>query len=156
MRGDPKVIEGLNEVLMAELTAINMYWVHYRMKEDWGYKKLAEHDKSESMDEMKHADKMICRIIYLDDKPDMQKYDTVMIGGTVEEQLKNQYKAECAHVERLQRIISLCMEKKDFGSKEILEDILEDTEEACDWLETQFQRIKDVGIENYLAEHMHD
>ena len=156
MKGDSKVIAGLNEVLMAELTAINMYWIHYRMKDDWGYKKLAEHDKSESMDEMKHADKMITRIIYLDDKPDMQKYDTVMIGGTVEEQLKNQYKAECDHVERLQRVISLCMEKRDFGSKEILEDILEDTEEACDWLETQFQRIKDVGIENYLAEHMHD
>ena len=155
MKGDSQVIEGLNEVLMAELTAINMYYIHYRMKEDWGFDKLAEHDKSESMDEMRHADKMICRILYLDGVPDMQKYDTVMVGNTVEEHLKNEYKAETDHVERLQRIISLCIEKKDFGSKEILDGILEDTEEACDWLETQFERIKCVGIQNYLAEHMH-
>jgi bacterioferritin len=155
MKGDSQVIEGLNEVLMAELTAINMYYIHYRMKEDWGFDKLAEHDKSESMDEMRHADKMICRILYLDGVPDMQKYDTVMVGNTVEEHLKNQYKAECDHVERLQRIIALCIEKRDFGSKEILDGILEDTEEACDWLETQFERIKGVGIQNYLAEHMH-
>ena len=155
MKGDSQVIEGLNEVLMAELTAINMYYIHYRMKADWGFDKLAEHDKSESMDEMRHADKMICRILYLDGVPDMQKYDTVMVGNTVEEHLKNEYKAECDHVERLQRIIALCIEKRDFGSKEILDGILEDTEEACDWLETQFERIKGVGIQNYLAEHMH-
>jgi|TARA_B110000467_G_C17981077_1_gene295348 bacterioferritin len=155
MKGETQVIEALNEVLMAELTAINMYYVQYRMKEDWGYKKLADHDRSESMDEMRHADKMICRILYLDGSPDMQKYDTIMVGKTVEEQLKNQYKAECDHVERLQRIIAICIEKRDFGSKEILDSILEDTEDACDWIETQFQCIKDVGIQNYLAENMH-
>ena len=140
---------------MAELTAINIYYIHYKMQEDWGYEKIASHSREESMGEMKHANWMIERILFLDGIPDMQKYDTIMVGKTVEEQLKNQYKAECDHVERLQRIIAFCMEKRDFGSKEILDSILEDTEDACDWIETQFQCIKDVGIQNYLAENMH-
>jgi len=155
MKGDKKVIEALNDVLMAELTAINMYYIHYRMQDNWGYEKLAHHSRAESMGEMKHADKMIERILYLDGTPDMAKYDTILVGDTVQDQLKNQYTAETRHVERLQKHIRLCIEKSDFGSKEILDGILEDTEESCDWLETQFQRIKDVGIENYLAEHMH-
>lgn len=156
MQGDKQVIEALNDVLMAELTAINIYYIHYKMQENWGFKKLAHHAREESMGEMKHSDKMIERIIYLDGVPDMQKYDTVLVGDTCEEQLNNQYKIETAHVQRLQKHIALCIEKNDFGSKEILDCILEDTEESCDWLETQFQRIKDVGIENYLAEHMHE
>ena len=156
MKGDKKIIDALNDVLMAELTAINIYYIHYKMQENWGFKKLAHHSREESMGEMKHADKMIERILYFDGVPDMQKYDTVLVGDTCEAQLKNQYKIETRHVKRLQKHIALCVEKKDFGSKEILDDILEGTEESCDWLETQFQRIKDVGIENYLAEHMHE
>ena len=155
MQGDKSVIDALNDVLMAELTAINMYYIHYRMQENWGYEKLAHHAREESMGEMKHADKMIERILYLDGTPDMAKYDTIMVGDTCKEHLNNQYTLETNHVERLRKHIRLCMEKNDFGSKEILDDILEDTEESCDWLETQFQRIKDVGIENYLSEHMH-
>ena len=156
MKGDSQVIDALNDVLMAELTAINIYYIHYKMQENWGFNKLGSHSRAESMSEMKHADKMIERILYLDGVPDMQKYDTVLVGDTCEEQLKNQYAIESQHVERLQKHIALCIEKRDFGSKEILDSILEDTEEACDWLETQFQRIKDIGIENYLTEHMHE
>lgn len=156
MKGDKKIIDALNDVLTAELTAINIYYIHYKMQENWGFKKLAHHAREESMGEMKHADKMIERILYFDGVPDMQRYDTVFVGDTCEAQLKNQYEIETRHVKRLQKHIALCVEKKDFGSKEILDDILEDTEESCDWLETQFQRISDVGIENYLAEHMHE
>lgn len=156
MQGNKEVIDALNDVLMAELTAINIYYIHCKMEENWGFKKLAHHAREESMGEMKHADKMIERILYLEGIPDMAKYDTVLVGDTCEEQLKNQYAIETKHVERLQKHIALCIKHSDFGSKEILDDILEDTEESVDWLETQFQRIKDVGIQNYLAEHMHE
>ncbi len=156
MQGDKQVIEALNDVLMAELTAINIYYIHYKMQVDWGYNKLASHAREESMGEMKHADMMIERILYLDGVPDMAKYDTILVGDTCEAQLKNQYEIETKHVARLQKHIALCISKNDFGSKEILDGILEDTEESCDWLETQFQRIKDIGIENYLTEHMHE
>jgi bacterioferritin len=156
MKGDAQVISALNDVLMAELTAINIYYIHYKMQDNWGFKKLAHHAREESMGEMKHADMMIERILYLDGIPDMAKYDTILVGDTCEEQLKNQYVIETQHVERLQKHIALCISKNDFGTKEILDGILEDTEESCDWLETQFDRIKNVGIENYLAEHMHE
>ena len=124
------------------------------MQEDWGYDKLASHSREESMGEMKHADKMIDRILFLDGVPNMQKYDTVLVGAKVEAQLKNQYKIELAHVTRLRKHIKTCLDKNDYGTKEILDGILEDTEESVDWLETQFNRIKDVGIQNYLAENM--
>ena len=102
----------------------------------------------------KHADQMIERIIFLDGTPDMQKYDTVLVGDTVEAQLKNQYKIELAHVTRLRKHIRACFDKGDHGSKEILDKILEDTEDSVDWLETQFNRIKDIGIKNYMMENM--
>ncbi|MGV7222345.1 MAG: bacterioferritin [Nitrospinales bacterium] len=156
MKGDAQIIEALNDVLMAELTAINIYYIHYKMQENWGFKKLAAHAREESMSEMKHADMMIERILYFDGAPNMARYDEILVGNTCEEQLKNQFTIESAHVDRLKKHIQLCLDKKDFGSKEILDGILEDTEEACDWLETQFQRISDVGIQNYLAEHMHE
>ena len=156
MKGEKQVIEGLNEVLMAELTAINMYYIHYRMQDNDGYDKLAHHAREESMEEMKHADKMIERILFLEGTPNMAKYDEILVGDNCEAQLKNQYRRETEHVERLRRIIDLCIDKKDFGTKEILDGILEDTENQVDYLETQFQRIKDVGIQNYLAEHMHN
>jgi bacterioferritin len=139
---------------MAELTAINIYYVHFKMQMNWGYEKLAAHAREESMGEMKHADEMIERILFLDGVPNMQKYDTVLVGDDVEAQLKNQYKIELAHVTRLRKHIKTCIDKTDFGTKEILDGILEDTEESVDWLETQFNRIKDIGIQNYLAENM--
>ena len=154
MKGDKAVINALNDVLMAELTAINIYYIHYKMQEDWGYEKLAAHAREESMGEMKHADMMIERILFLDGVPNMQKYDTVLVGKNVEAQLKNQYKIELAHVTRLRKHIKTCIDKTDFGTKEILDGILEDTEESVDWLETQFSRIKDIGIQNYLTENM--
>ena len=154
MKGDKAVINALNDVLMAELTAVNIYYIHYKMQMDWGYEKLAAHAREESMGEMKHADMMIERILFLDGAPNMQKYDAILVGKNVEAQLKNQYKIELAHVTRLRKHIKTCLDKTDFGTKEILDGILEDTEESVDWLETQFTRIKDMGIQNYLAENM--
>ena len=154
MKGDKAVLSALNDVLMAELTAINIYCIHYKMQEDWGYDKLAAHSREESMGEMKHSDQMIDRILFLDGVPNMQKYDTVLVGKTVEEQLKNQYKIELAHVTRLRKHIKTCLDKNDYGTKEILDGILADTEESVDWLETQFNRIKDIDMQNYLAENM--
>ena len=108
MKGDKQVIDGLNECLMAELTGINIYYIHYMMQEDWGYKKIASHSKDESMGEMKHAHKLTERIIYFDGTPNMAKYDEVLGGDTVEAQLKNQYTIETAHVKRLNKFIHLC------------------------------------------------
>ena len=142
MQGDKAVIKALNDVLMAELTAINIYYIHYKMQQDWGYDKIASHSREESMGEMKHADQMIERILFLDGTPDMQKYDTVLVGNSVEAQLKNQYKIELAHVARLRKHIRTCFDKGDHGSKEILDKILEETEDSVDWLETQFNRIR--------------
>ena len=155
MKGDKNIIEALNEVLTAELTAINIYYLHYKMQGNWGYDKLAHHAKDESMGEMKHADEVIERILYLEGVPNLRRYDEVLVGDNCEDQLKNQYKIETAHVDRLKKYIRLCHDQGDFGSKELLDGILKDTEESCDWQETQFQRIKDIGIENYLTEHMH-
>ncbi len=154
MEGDKAVHNALNDVLMAELTAINIYYIHYKMQEDWGYEKIASHSREESMGEMKHANLMIERLLFLDGIPDMQKYDTVLVGDSVEAQLKNQYKIELEHVARLRKHIRTCFDKSDFGSKEILDGILMDTEESVDWLETQFTRIKDIGIQNYMMENM--
>ncbi len=154
MKGDKKVIDALNDVLTAELTAINIYYLHYKMQEDWGYEKIAAHSKEESMGEMKHANKIIERILFLDGAPNMARYDEILVGNTVEQQLKNQLKIENNHVERLRKHIKLCSDKSDFGTKEMLDEILVETEDSVDWLETQFVRIKDVGIQNYLAEHM--
>ncbi|MBT5471936.1 MAG: bacterioferritin [Nitrospina sp.] len=154
MKGDKAVLSALNDVLMAELTAINIYYIHYKMQEDWGYEKIASHSREESMGEMKHADQMIERILFLDGVPDMQKYDTVLVGNSVEAQLKNQLKIELAHVARLRKHIRTCHDKSDFGSKEILDKILEETEDSVDWIETQFNRIKDIGIKNYMMENM--
>ena len=154
MKGDESVLDALNDVLMAELTAINIYYIHYKMQEDWGYEKIASHSREESMGEMKHANLMIERLLFLDGVPDMQKYDTVLVGNSVEAQLKNQYKIELEHVARLRKHIKTCFDKSDFGSKEILDGILMETEESVDWLETQFVRIKDIGIKNYMMESM--
>jgi len=156
MKAESGIIDGLNDILTAELTAINIYYIHYKMQEDWGFDKLASHSRSESMGEMKHADKIIERILYLDGAPNMARYDEVLVGDSCEEQLKNQFTIESKHVESLRNLIQKCVEVKDFGTKELLDGILEDTEESCDWLETQFNRIKEVGIQNYLAEHMHE
>ncbi len=154
MKGDKKIIEALNDVLTAELTAINVYFLHYKMQKDWGFDKLAEHAREESMGEMKHAEELMDRILFLDGAPNMARYDAIEVGKNCEEQLKSQYKLETSHVERLKKHIRLCHDKSDFGSKEMLDSILKETEESVDWLETQFNRIEEVGLDIYLAEHM--
>jgi len=154
MKGNPKVLDALQEVLKAELTAINQYFVHAEMCENWGYKRLAGLIKKESIDEMKHAEKLIEHILFLDGAPNMSDYFKINIGGTVPHQLANDLEVECAAVERLNRHIKTCDENGDAGSRELLEDILADEEEHVDWLEAQLHALGEMGIENYLAEQM--
>lgn len=156
MKGDKKVLDMLGKMLTAELTAHNLYFVQYQMQENWGYKKLASHVKEDAGLELHHAEEIIQRTLYLDGNPNMNKIDPIDAGNSVEEQLKKQYDFECEHVGNVKDYIKLCMDQKDFGTKELLDEILEESEQQCDWLETQFQRIKDIGIKNYLAEHMHE
>ncbi len=154
MRGDPDIIQSLNDVLTAELTAINQYWVHYKMCANWGYSKLATHLREESIEEMKHADKLIERILFLDGVPNMQRLNPVKVGETVPEQMDLDLALELEAVERLNTAIQLCSDKRDAGTRELLEHMLVDEEEAVDWHEAQIGLIKELGKENYLAEQM--
>ena len=155
MNGDKDVMKMLGKMLTAELTAHNLYFVQYQMQENWGYKKLASHVKEDATLELHHAEEIIQRILYFDGTPDMNQIEKIKVGSSCEEHLKDQYDFECEHVSNVKDYIKLCIDKKDFGTKELLDEILEESEEQCDWLETQFQRIKDIGIQNYLTEHMH-
>ena len=154
MKVDAAIIEALNEVLTAELTAINQYFIHSKMCADWEYHRLAKVFHDESIEEMKHADKMIERILYLDGIPNMQRYFNVMVGETVEEMHEADLKIEVAHVDRLNKAIALCREQGDNGSRLVLEEILHDTEEAVDWIEAQQDQIRQMGVENYLAQQV--
>jgi bacterioferritin len=156
MRGDPKVIEILNEVLTSELTAINQYFVHSKMCSNWGYEKLAKEKRDESISEMKHADSIIDRILYLDGVPNMQRLRPVRVGEDAAEQHKNDLAVETEAIERLNRGIELCVAKSDNGTRELLEGILKDEEEGADHLEAQLHIIKEIGVEAYLAEQIHD
>ena len=156
MRGDPKVIEILNEVLTSELTAINQYFVHSKMCSNWGYEKLAKEKRAESISEMKHADSIIDRIIYLDGVPNMQRLSPMRVGEDAAEQHKNDLAVETEAIERLNRGIELCVAKSDNGTRELLESILKDEEEGADHLEAQLHIIKEIGVEAYLAEQIHD
>ncbi|MEZ4288956.1 MAG: bacterioferritin [Polyangiales bacterium] len=155
MKGHPKVIELLNEVLTSELTAINQYFIHFRMCENWGYKRLAEKKRSESIEEMKHADDVIERILFLDGIPNMQRYFSVKVGENPVEQHELDLALELAAVKRLNDAIAVCRDLGDNGTRELLERILKDEEEGIDWLETQLSLIADLGKENYLTEQMH-
>mgnify|MGYP001166220526 FL=1 len=156
MKGQKEILGMLGELLTAELTAHNLYFVQWQMQENWGYKKLAAHAKEDAHLELHHAEEVIQRILYFDGSPDMNQIDKISVGDSCEAHLNEQYEFECAHVENLKGYIKLCIDKKDFGTKELLDEILEESEEQCDWLETQFQRIKDIGVQNYLTEHMHE
>ena len=151
MKGDPKVIQCLNDVLTAELTAINQYFLHARMCKSWGYEKLGNHIYKESIDEMKHAQSLIDRILFLEGLPNVQKLGTLHIGETVEEQLKSDLQLEMVAVPRLKDGIAACQAAQDHTSRELLEHILESEESHIDWIESQLTIIKDVGIQNYLA-----
>jgi bacterioferritin len=150
MQGDPKVIAHLNTALKNELTAINQYFLHARMLRHWGVTKLAEHEYKESIDEMKHADRLIERILFLGGLPNLQDLDKLLIGEDVTELLECDLKLEMMAMPPLRDAIADCEKVRDYISRELLEDILESEEEHVDFLETQFDLIKRIGIENYI------
>jgi bacterioferritin len=154
MKGDPKVIAFLNQVLKAELTAINQYFLHAEMCENWGYERLAKKVRKESIEEMVHAEKCIERILYLDGSPNMTDYFKINIGQTVEQQFKNDVQLEYDAVKRLNDGIKLCVAQGDNASRELAEHILTDEEHHIDWLEAQLHAIGEMGIANYLAQQL--
>lgn len=150
MKGDAKVIEYLNEVLKNELTAINQYFLHYRMLDHWGIKKLAKFEYEESIDEMKHADKLAERILFLDGLPNFQLLGRLKIGETVEEILKADLELEYEALPVLREAIAHCESIRDFVSRDLFDYILKSEEEHVDTLETQFEMIERMGIQNYI------
>ncbi|MFL6728953.1 MAG: bacterioferritin [Sphingomicrobium sp.] len=150
MKGDPKVLELLNEALKNELTAINQYWLHYRLLDNWGVKKLAEFEKSESIDEMKHADRLAERILFLDGLPNFQALGRLHIGENVEEILKGDMELELEALGQLRGAIAHCEKVRDFVSRDLFSDILENEERHVDTLETQFEMIARMGLQNYV------
>src|SRR3954454_11812936 len=150
MQGDPKVLGLLNEALKEELTAINQYWLHYRLLDNWGLKKLAEFERSESIDEMKHADKFAERILFLDGLPNFQALGRLRIGENVEEILKADLEAEHEAVQMYREGARYCESVSDFVSRDLFTDVLATEEHHVDMLETQFELIARMGIENYV------
>lgn len=150
MKGDPKVIDYLNEVLKNELTAINQYFLHYRMLDHWGIEKLAKFEYEESIDEMKHADKVAERILFLDGLPNFQLLGRLKIGETVEEVLKADLELEYEALPVLKDAIAHCESVRDYVSRDLFQSILESEEEHVDTLETQFEMIERMGIQNYI------
>ena len=156
MRGDDQIIELLNDVLTAELTAINQYFVDSKMLANWGYERLAKGFHEESIGEMKDADELIERILYLEGVPNLQRLATLRVGETVPEKLEAALDLERNAIDRLNRGIAICTEKADNGSRHLLESILEGEEEHADWLETQLELINQVGEAHYLAQQIND
>jgi bacterioferritin len=156
VKGDANVIALLNQVLKAELTAINQYFLHAEMCENWGYQRMAKHTRAESIEEMTHAEKLMERILFLDGSPNMSDYFKINIGQSVLDQLKNDLQLEYDAVKRLNDGIETCVKAGDNGSRELLEKILKDEETHIDWLEGQLNAIKEMTIENYLAQQLHD
>jgi bacterioferritin len=156
MKGDAKVIDLLNEILTGELTAINQYFLHAKMCQNWGYKRLYEHIRKESIDEMKHADQLIERVLFLEGLPNVQRLGKINIGQTVVEQLKNDLAVEMEAVPRLNKAITECRTIGDNGTVELLEDILVSEEEHVDWLESQIELMKQLGETNYLTQQIRE
>jgi bacterioferritin len=154
MRGDPGVIEILNDVLTAELTAINQYFIHAKMCENWGYHHLGEYIRHESIDEMKHADELIDRILFLEGVPNMQRLNPVRVGETVPEQFDLDLQLEYTAIKRLNDGIAACVAAGDNASRHLLEKILVSEEEHADWLEAQLELIRQIGEPNYLAQQI--
>ncbi len=154
MQGNEAVLEFLNEVLTAELTAINQYFIDSKMMANWGYQRLADKVRADSIDEMKDAEKLIDRILYLDGVPNLQRLGSVRVGESVPEKLRLALQVETEAIERLNRGIALCTEVGDNGSREVAEHILAGEEEHADWLETQLELIRQIGEANYLAQQI--
>jgi len=150
MKGDPKVLELLNEALKNELTATNQYWLHYRLLDNWGVKKLAEFERSESIDEMKHADRLAERILFLDGLPNFQSLGRLHIGENVEEILKADLELEIEALGQLKGAIAHCETVKDYVSRDLFSEILENEEQHVDTLETHFEMIARMGLQNYI------
>jgi bacterioferritin len=154
VKGHDQVIQVLNDVLTAELTAINQYWIHARMCENWGYERLWKKIREESLGEMKHADRLVERILYLEGVPNLQKLGKVNVGQTVKEQLRLDLEVEKAAVKALNAGIETARSLADNGSRELLESILEGEEDHANWLEAQLTLIEQVGEGNYLAQQI--
>tara|TARA_R110002111_G_scaffold256979_2_gene324646 strand:- start:141472 stop:141969 length:498 start_codon:yes stop_codon:yes gene_type:complete len=154
MKGSQKIIDALNDGLTIELTAINLYFISSKMCKDWGFEKLAKHFYDESIEEMKHADQIIDRILYLDGVPEIARYDVIQVGKTVEEQIQNSLTLETKGVSTYNGAIELCHQEKDAGSRELMDQMVVESEDSIDWCEAQLELIKQVGIQNYLAEQI--
>ena len=154
MTGNPMIIDALNAALTIELTAINQYFCQSKMCKNWGFLKLAAKHWEESMGEMKHADKIIERVLFLDGVPDIARYDVIRVGTNVQEQFENDLKLETSGVVAYNELVNLAIQLKDNGTHALALEILTDSEEHVDWLETQLNLIKMVGLERYLAENM--
>lgn len=154
MKGDARIIALLNEVLKAELTAINQYFLHAEMRANWGYHGLAGITRKESIEEMVHAEKCMERILFLEGTPNMSDYFKINVGQNVEQQLRNDLQLEYDAVKRLNDGIALCREASDDGSRELLKSILVDEEHHIDWLEAQIHALEEMGIQNYLTQQM--
>jgi len=154
MKGNPKVIDALNGALTVELTAINQYFCQAKMCKNWGFNKLAAKHYEESMGEMKHAEKLIDRILFLEGVPEIARYDVIRVGTDVKEQFENDLQLEMKGVNHYNATVKLCSDLGDNGSRELIEPILVESEEHVDWLETQRGLIDAVGLQNYLSEQM--
>lgn len=155
MRGNEQVLRLLNEILKAELTAINQYFVHAKMCENWGYLRLAEYSRNESIDEMKHAEMLMNRILFLDGTPNMSELFRINVGQNVKAQLENDLTLEMGAIPRLNEAIKVATEVGDNASRELFKEILVDEEKHVDWLEGQLHIIKEIGFDNYLAQQIH-
>ncbi len=156
MRADPLIIDALNEVLTIELTAVNQYFIHARMLGNMGLRKLEKYVYDESIGEMKHADSLIKRVLFLEGVPEIARYNPIRVGKDPQQMFKNDLAAELQSVQLLNKHIALCVAQSDGGSRELFEHILTDSEAHVDWLETQLAVIDRVGLQNYLSQHIRE
>lgn len=156
MKGNEKLLAKLNDLLSDELTAVNQYMVHAEMDEDWSFDRLSESVEKRAIDEMKHAEKLIARILFLEGMPDVTKYKKILIGDSVEKQIENDRKSEFEAIQAYNESIKLACSVNDHGTEQLLKSILSDEEDHIDWLESQQEQIKQIGIQNYLAEQVKD